>query len=105
MITALGAEALYRAEMIAKQAEIIAALTIEVLKGVPEQFAEGTIIRHTPVPKHWIDIMHCMHVTTLSLFSLTDVHKSRPHPGQGLSAERLRKLLYNKDGSVSSLIG
>ena len=51
MITALGAEALYRAEMIAKQAEIIAALTIEVLKGVPEQFAEGTIIRHTPVPK------------------------------------------------------
>ena len=41
MITALGAEALYRAEMIAKQSEIIAALTVEVLKGVPEQFAEG----------------------------------------------------------------
>lgn len=41
MITALGAEALYRAEMIAKQADIIAALTIEVLKGVPEQYAKG----------------------------------------------------------------
>lgn len=41
MITALGAEALHRAEVISKQAEIIAALTIEVLKGVPGQFAQG----------------------------------------------------------------
>lgn len=41
VIAALGAEALYRAEMIAKQSEIIAALTIEVLKGIPEQYDEG----------------------------------------------------------------
>ncbi|XP_011405074.2 PREDICTED: probable histidine ammonia-lyase [Amphimedon queenslandica] len=74
MITALGTEAVCRAEMIAKQSEIIAAMTIEVLKGVPEQFAK-------------------------------DVHESRPHPGQLLSAERLSKLLHNKDGSVSTLIG
>lgn len=47
MITALGAEALYRAEMIAKQADIIAALTIEVLKGVPEQYAKGLSLLNT----------------------------------------------------------
>jgi histidine ammonia-lyase len=73
MIAALGAEALYRCEMIAKQAEIIAALTIEVLKGVPDQFAE-------------------------------DVHDSRPHWGQRLTAKRLRALLYDKNEKKSTLI-
>lgn len=41
LITALGAEALYRAERIAKQADVVAALTIEVLEGVPDAFNEG----------------------------------------------------------------
>ena len=49
MITALGAEAVCRAQMIAKQSEIIAALTIEVLKGVPEQFAKGKAVFHYTV--------------------------------------------------------
>ena len=41
VITSLGAEALYRADMIAKQADVIAAFTTEVLEGVPGQFDEG----------------------------------------------------------------
>ena len=41
VIAALGAEALFRADMIAKQADIIAALTTEVLEGVPGQFDKG----------------------------------------------------------------
>lgn len=44
MITALGAEALYRADLIAKQADVIAAFTAEVLEGVPGQFAKGNDI-------------------------------------------------------------
>jgi histidine ammonia-lyase len=38
MITALGAEALYRAKMIAKQADIVAALSLDVLQGTPRAF-------------------------------------------------------------------
>ena len=41
MITALGAEALYRAEMIAKQADIVAALSLDVLQGTPRAFDYG----------------------------------------------------------------
>lgn len=32
---------MYRAERIAKQADVVAALTIEVLEGVPDAFNEG----------------------------------------------------------------
>ena len=45
MTTALGIEALHRAEIIAKQADVVAALTIEVLKGTPKAFDEGKYIR------------------------------------------------------------
>ena len=38
MITALGAEAIERAKYLALQADIIAALTVEVLKGNVAQF-------------------------------------------------------------------
>ena len=41
MITALGAEALHRAEMIAKQADIVAALTLDALQGTPKAFDYG----------------------------------------------------------------
>ena len=41
LITALGAEALSRAEVIAKQADIIAALSIDVLQGTPTAFDYG----------------------------------------------------------------
>ena len=41
LITALGVEALHRAEIIAKQADIVAALTIDVLQGTPRAFDAG----------------------------------------------------------------
>lgn len=41
MITSLGAEAVERAEAIARQADIIAALTLEVLKGTTKAFDSG----------------------------------------------------------------
>lgn len=41
LITALGVEALFRAERIARQADVVAALTIEVLEGVPDAFDKG----------------------------------------------------------------
>lgn len=41
MITSLGAEAVERAQAIAQQADIIAALTLEVLKGTTKAFDSG----------------------------------------------------------------
>ncbi len=41
VITSLGTEALFRAGLIAKQADVIAAFTTEVLEGVPGQFEKG----------------------------------------------------------------
>lgn len=41
MITSLGAEAVERAQSIARQADIIAALTLEVLKGTTKAFDSG----------------------------------------------------------------
>lgn len=41
MITSLGAEAVERALAIARQADIIAALTLEVLKGTTKAFDSG----------------------------------------------------------------
>lgn len=61
-MTAIGAEAIFRAEQIARQADIIAALSIEALQGTPRAFD-------------------------------SDIHASRPHPGQQLVASRLRALL------------
>ncbi len=43
MITSLGAEAVERAEAIARQADIIAALTLEVLKGTTKAFDSGEL--------------------------------------------------------------
>lgn len=41
MITSLGAEAVERAQAIARQADIVAALTLEVLKGTTKAFDSG----------------------------------------------------------------
>ena len=41
LITGLGAEALFRAELIAKQADVVAALTLDVLQGTPRAFDYG----------------------------------------------------------------
>ena len=53
LITALGAEALYRAEMIAKQADVVAALTLDVLQGTPRAFDYGTHV-YTCAEQGWI---------------------------------------------------
>lgn len=41
MITSLGCEAVERASAIARQADIVAALTLEVLKGTTKAFDTG----------------------------------------------------------------
>ena len=65
LITSIGAEATERAGMIARQADVVAALTLEVLKGTSRAFD-------------------------------SDVHKLRPHKGQGVVARRLRSLLHSE---------
>jgi histidine ammonia-lyase len=40
-ITALGSEALHRASNIANQADVVAALSIDALKGTPRAFDRG----------------------------------------------------------------
>ncbi|CAI2356492.1 unnamed protein product [Caenorhabditis sp. 36 PRJEB53466] len=65
MVTALGAYTLERAHNIARQADVIAALSLDVLK--------GTTRAYDP-----------------------DIHRIRPHPGQNLSALRLRALLHSE---------
>ncbi len=40
-IATFGSEALYRAEVIAKQADVVAALSIDVLEGTPKAFDRG----------------------------------------------------------------
>ena len=41
LITSIGAEAVERAGMIARQADVVAALTLEVLKGTSRAFDSG----------------------------------------------------------------
>lgn len=41
LIASLGAEALERAETVARQADVVAALTLEVLKGTSRAFDSG----------------------------------------------------------------
>ena len=41
LITGLGLEALNRAELIAKQADVVAALSLEALRGHPAVFDKG----------------------------------------------------------------
>jgi histidine ammonia-lyase len=64
LITSLGAEAVESARKIALQADVVAALSLEVLKGSTRAFD-------------------------------SDVHKIRPHKGQGKVAQRLRALLHS----------
>ena len=43
LITSIGAEAVERAGMIARQADVVAALTLEVLKGTSRAFDSGEL--------------------------------------------------------------
>lgn len=81
MITALGSEALSRAEIITKQADIIAALTLDVLQGTPRAFDYGT--------SNFGSSSACYVYSLLP----TDIHANRPHYGQQIVAGRMRALL------------
>ena len=52
MITALGVEALERAATISRQADIVAAMSLEVLKGTTKAFDAGTYINDQSVKFH-----------------------------------------------------
>ena len=43
LIMAIGVEALYRADVVAKQADVIAALSLEALQGTPRAFDYGEL--------------------------------------------------------------
>uniref|UniRef100_A0A0K0EIS8 Histidine ammonia-lyase n=1 Tax=Strongyloides stercoralis TaxID=6248 RepID=A0A0K0EIS8_STRER len=66
MVTSLGALAVTKAFNLARQADIIAALSLDVLKGTTRAYD-------------------------------FDVHRVRPHKGQGITARRLRALLHSDD--------
>ncbi|VDM49082.1 unnamed protein product [Toxocara canis] len=70
MIASIGALALERADQIAKQADVIAALSLDVLKGTTKAYDAGSLT--------------------------TDVHSIRPHKGQMATALRLRSLLHSE---------
>ena len=97
-ICALGSEALYRAEIIAKQADVVAALSIDVLQGTPRPFDRGKDRRQineesSTVKKTRYDLNY---ITTRDFSYFIDIHIHRPHCGQQLVAGRLRSLLDSK---------
>lgn len=99
MITSLGAEAVERAQAIAQQADIIAALTLEVLKGTTKAFDSGEQQRkvHSLVS---LFLFPCL----LFRSSSADIHSLRPHPGQIEVAQRFRSLL-DSDHHPSQIAG
>lgn len=91
LITSIGAEAVERAGIIARQADVVAALTLEVLKGTSRAFDSGNYVvlrLASGIPPKQFSF--------LSFFSFSDVHNIRPHTGQGLVARRLRSLLHSE---------
>jgi histidine ammonia-lyase len=58
-ITALGAEALYRAERVAIQADIVAALTLEALQGTHKAFDTKVSGRHCRGRAHQLSCPKC----------------------------------------------
>lgn len=105
MITSLGAEAVERAQAIARQADIIAALTLEVLKGTTKAFDSGELRGSS---HDWREVL----IYSLSLFCICsalgagpeDIHLLRPHPGQIEVALRFRSLL-DSDHHPSQIAG
>lgn len=79
MITSLGAEAVERAQAIAQQADIVAALTLEVLKGTTKAFDSGAGIKeknHKTGWKYSPETCGCCIGTVLPHFSVS----SRRYP-------------------------
>lgn len=80
LITGLGLEALHRAEMIGKQADVVAALSLEALRGHPAVFDEGkTSECITCVPcKHQCPLYVSTLLQTYMLLALTMDRKLWP---------------------------
>lgn len=74
---------MYRAKNIARQADIVAALTLEVLKGSTAAYDSGTLI-------------YILFKFSYDIILPSDVHSNRPHNGQQLVASRLRSLLHSE---------
>ncbi|OXB59843.1 hypothetical protein ASZ78_012397 [Callipepla squamata] len=88
MITSLGCEAVERASAIARQADIVAALTLEVLKGTTKAFDSGGYWAFL----YLLAVIGRSQSQTVS-FVLLDIHTVRPHRGQAEVAFRFRSLL------------
>lgn len=71
---------------IARQADVIAALSLDVLKGTTRAFDPGSL---------FVDYSYSLS---------SEIHKIRPHPGQIASARRLRALLHS-DANPSQIAG
>lgn len=99
MITSLGCEAVERAGAIARQADIIAALTLEVLKGTTRAFDTGGYWTCPVCFRAGGERQHL----TVCLCS-ADIHAVRPHRGQAEVAFRFRSLL-DSDHHPSEIAG
>lgn len=86
LITGLGLEALHRAELISKQANVVAALSLETLCGHPGVFDEGNIPR-------LVNARVLLCCCKLYSWSTTDIHATRLHKGQNDVAKTMRALL------------
>ena len=69
LITALGVEALSRAELIAKQADVVSALALEVLQGTPKAFDYGKLTLHVCMCVCHVIVMLCMYILYVSIHS------------------------------------
>lgn len=87
LITGLGLEALHRAELISKQANVVAALSLETLCGHPGVFDEGKIPSKTS--ECTCAVANFIH----GAWSTTDIHATRLHKGQNDVAKTMRALL------------
>lgn len=102
MITSLGAEAVERAQAIARQADIIAALTLEVLKGTTKAFDSGEF-KIKSGPERSVHLQPFCVCSSLGA-GPEDIHLLRPHPGQAEVALRFRSLL-DSDHHPSQIAG
>lgn len=97
LITGLGLEALHRAELIYKQANVVAALSLETLCGHPGVFDEGKIPREC--------ICYTCAVANFNhgpLFT-ADIHATRLHKGQNDVAKTMRALLDRRHHELDAV--
>ena len=69
LITSLGADAVERAGNIARQADVVAALTLEVLKGTSAAFDSGKYIIHH------LNIINWLYTATILHRHLSEIYK------------------------------